>query len=420
MVTPSDSQHVFFKNVVWQYGLQILRYFFPFLLIPYLTRVLGTNGYAVYAYVLSFMGIMQTITDFGFTLYGTRQVAANRNNSGALSKLMGSITLARLMLSLGLCCVLCAISQAIPIMRANIIYVVLAYAGTALRAFLPDFIFQGFENMRPLTTRYFASKAVTVVSTLVLVRAPEDLLWVAFADIFGGVVALGWSFLTIGKLYKVHFTKVGIKSAIAELKSSSIYCISDIGSTLVSGFTTFMVGVVLTNPVEIAYWSLALTTVSAVQALYAPFSNSLYSYVVVHHDLSMAKCLSMMAAPALFIGTIAYCLLSKSIFLLLGGEQYVPGSWVMVALSPMLPLSFYSILVGWPILGAIGKVKELTGSTVISGLVNVMVLFILNILGLISLKIICFVRCFAEFVLLASRLLMLFQTERKPKSGLSG
>ena len=120
---------------------------------------------------------------------------------------------------------------------------------------------------------------------------------------------------------------------LAELKRSAVYCVSNIGTTLVSGFTTFVVGIVLTDPTEIAYWSLALTTVSAVQALYSPISSSLYPHVVAHRDLGAVRKMAIMAAPALLVGTVAYCLLSPQVFFLLGGQGYVAGSWVMVALS---------------------------------------------------------------------------------------
>ena len=257
------SSNTLAKNIIWQYGLQVLKYVFPLILVPYLTRVLGTGGYAVYAYVLSFMGIVQTLADFGFMLSGTKQVVDLRDNCEVLSRLLGSIELARLLLAAGLCAVVVVVAQFIPLLWDNMGYVLIAYVSTVLRALLPDFMFQGFEDMEPLTTRFFAAKVITVGLTLLVVHGPQDLLLVAVADALGGLVALIWSFMTVRTRYGVRVSFGGFRNALAELKRSAVYCVSNIGTTLVSGFTTFVVGIVLTDPTEIAYWSLALTTVSA-------------------------------------------------------------------------------------------------------------------------------------------------------------
>lgn len=383
--------------------------------MPYLTRVLGTCGYAVYAYVLSFMGIVQTLADFGFMLSGTKQVVDLRDNCEVLSRLLGSIELARLLLAAGLCAVVVVVAQFIPLLWDNMGYVLIAYVSTVLRALLPDFMFQGFEDMEPLTTRFFAAKVITVGLTLLVVHGPQDLLLVAVADALGGLVALIWSFMTVRTRYGVRVSFGGFRNALAELKRSAVYCVSNIGTTLVSGFTTFVVGIVLTDPTEIAYWSLALTTVSAVQALYSPISSSLYPHVVAHRDLGAVRKMAIMAAPALLVGTVAYCLLSPQVFFLLGGQGYVAGSWVMVALSPVLPLSFYSILIGWPVLGALGKVNELTASTVASGVINAALLLAMALLGRSSLLAICVIRCIAEVALLGTRGFALIECLRKGK-----
>ena len=113
------KHNTFYKNTLLQYGLQILKYLFPLLLIPYLTRILGTEGYAVFAYVLSFMGVVQTIADFGFTLSGTKKVVDLRGDTAALSRLVGAITVARLMLLCGLFFCVMVVTRFIPIMDEN-------------------------------------------------------------------------------------------------------------------------------------------------------------------------------------------------------------------------------------------------------------------------------------------------------------
>lgn len=408
----------FYKNTFWQYGLQLLKYLFPLLLIPYLTRVLGAGGYAVYAYVLSFMGVVQTIADFGFNLSGTRKVAEHKGDTELLSRLVGAITAARVMLLAGLFLAVIIISRFIPIMAANPIYVVWAFFATAGRAVLPDFLFQGYEKMGPLTTRYVASKGVQVALTLLLVREPGDLVFVAVADVLSEIVDVVWSYRAQKRIFGVGITRPTLRESVAELRISAIYCVSNVSSSIFSGFTTLIIGLALTDTKEIAYWSLTLTTVTAVQALYGPISSSLYPHMIGSRDFAFARKLALIAAPALALGTAAYCLLAEQIMAVLGGEEYIAGASVMLMIAPVLPISFYSILVGWPVLGAMGRVRELTASTVLTGVANVVALLALYLTGNATLETICLVRWLTEALLLGTRgfsLAMAVRDERKKR-----
>lgn len=402
----------FYKNTLWQYVLQILKYLFPLLLIPYLTRVLGTEGYAVYAYVLSFMGVVQTIADFGFTLSGTKKVVDLRGDTAALSRLVGAITVARLMLLCGLFFCVMVVTRFIPIMAENTVYVIWAFFATAGRTVLPDFIFQGNERMGPLTTRYFASKGVQVALTILLVRGPGDLILVAVADVLSEIVDIAWSYRAQKRMFGVGIARPTFKESFEELRVSAIYCVSNVSSSLFSGFTTVIIGLAITSKTEIAFWSLTLTTVNAVQSLYTPIANSLYPHMIKNRDFGFARKLALVALPVLVLGIVAYCALSKPIMLVLGGPEYVGGAHVMWMISPIFIFSFYGILIGWPVLGAMGHVKELTVSTLFTGIVNVVSLLALYLAGLITLDVICVVRWGCDALLLLVRVFMLWRAAR--------
>lgn len=402
----------FYNNTLWQYGLQILKYLFPLLLIPYLTRILGTEGYAVYAYVLSFMGVVQTIADFGFTLSGTKKVVDLKGDTAALSRLVGAITVARLMLLCGLFICVMVITRFIPILAENTVYVIWAFFATAGRTVLPDFIFQGNERMGPLTTRYFASKGVQVVLTILLVRGPEDLILVAVADVLSEIVDIAWSYRAQMRMFGIGIARPTFKESFEELRISAIYCVSNVSSSLFSGFTTVIIGLAITSKTDIAFWSLTLTTVNAVQSLYTPIANSLYPHMIKNKDFGFARKLALVALPALVLGTVAYCALSKPIMLVLGGPEYVGGAHVMWMISPIFIFSFYGILIGWPVLGAMGRVKELTVSTLFTGIVNVVSLLALYLAGSITLDVICVVRWVCDALLLLARVFMLWSAAR--------
>lgn len=406
------KHNTFYKNTLWQYGLQILKYLFPLLLIPYLTRILGTEGYAVYAYVLSFMGVVQTIADFGFTLSGTKKVVDLRGDTAALSRLVGAITVARLMLLCGLFFCVMVVTRFIPIMAENTVYVIWAFFATAGRTVLPDFIFQGNERMGPLTTRYFASKGVQVALTILLVRGPGDLILVAVADVLSEIVDIAWSYRAQKRMFGVGIARPTFKESFEELRVSAIYCVSNVSSSLFSGFTTVIIGLAITSKTDIAFWSLTLTTVNAVQSLYTPIANSLYPHMIKNRDFGFARKLALVALPVLVLGIVAYCALSKPIMLVLGGPEYVGGAHVMWMISPIFIFSFYGILIGWPVLGAMGHVKELTVSTLFTGIVNVVSLLALYLAGLITLDVICVARWGCDALLLLVRVFMLWRTAR--------
>lgn len=406
------KHNTFYKNTLWQYGLQILKYLFPLLLIPYLTRILGTEGYAVYAYVLSFMGVVQTIADFGFTLSGTKKVVDLRGDTAALSRLVGAITVARLMLLCGLFFCVMVVTRFIPIMAENTVYVIWAFFATAGRTVLPDFIFQGNERMGPLTTRYFASKGVQVALTILLVRGPGDLILVAVADVLSEIVDIVWSYRAQKRLFGVGIARPTFKESFEELRVSAIYCVSNVSSSLFSGFTTVIIGLAITSKTDIAFWSLTLTTVNAVQSLYTPIANSLYPHMIKNRDFGFARKLALVALPVLVLGIVAYCALSKPIMLVLGGPEYVGGAHVMWMISPIFIFSFYGILIGWPVLGTMGHVKELTVSTLFTGIVNVVSLLALYLAGLITLDVICVARWGCDALLLLVRVFMLWRVAR--------
>lgn len=406
------KHNTFYKNTLWQYGLQILKYLFPLLLIPYLTRILGTEGYAVYAYVLSFMGVVQTIADFGFTLSGTKKVVDLRGDTAALSRLVGAITVARLMLLCGLFFCVMVVTRFIPIMAENTVYVIWAFFATAGRTVLPDFIFQGNERMGPLTTRYFASKGVQVALTILLVRGPGDLILVAVADVLSEIVDIAWSYRAQKRMFGVGIARPTFKESFEELRVSAIYCVSNVSSSLFSGFTTVIIGLAITSKTDIAFWSLTLTTVNAVQSLYTPIANSLYPHMIKNRDFGFARKLALVALPVLVLGIVVYCALSKPIMLVLGGPEYVGGAHVMWMISPIFIFSFYGILIGWPVLGAMGHVKELTVSTLFTGIVNVVSLLALYLAGLITLDVICVARWGCDALLLLVRVFMLWRAAR--------
>lgn len=400
----SVSSHApFRKNMLWQYGLQFVKHLLPLVTIPYLTRVLEPSGYAVYAYVLAFMQFMQVLVDFGFNLSGTKLIADAKNLNDT-NRVIGRITLARLILcGVGFIATGAAVLL-LPILRENALYTMLAFVAVCGRGLAPDFLFQGMEKMRPITTRYLVSKGTSTLLTFVLVHSFSDILWVPVLDILASLIALVWSFGAARRMFGISIAIPSLSDGLDELRTSAFYFVSNMASSTFAGLTTLVVGVALTDSTEIAYWSLAMTGITAVQTLFTPITNSLYPRMVVSKDYGFARRLGLIALPVLMVGTAAYALLADFIVVVLGGPSYLPGSYVVVATAAVIPFSYYSMSFGWPVLGAAGNVKAMMLSTIIAGAFNVIALLVVWGLGWISLIALSIVRVMTEVVLMTLRL----------------
>lgn len=408
-MSEQGKHNKFYKNVIWQYILQGVKYLLPLLVFPYLTRVLEPSGYAVYGYVASLMAFVQTFVEYGFNLSATKQIVKAESREEC-NRIVGRVLQTRFILCVISTAVTTVLILSIPILRDNPVYTYLALLATFGRAISPDFVFQGFEDMRPITVRYLLSKGASTALTFVFVHSASDLLWVPILDIIASAIALVWSFASMKKIFSVTLELVSFKGCLGELKASGLYCFTNMSSIVFSSFTTLLIGIVLSSDQDIAYWSVAISIIGAVQSLYSPIITSLYPHMVVNGDFRFARKLALIALPFVVAGTILFAVLSPQLMLIVGGQSYESGAYVLAFLSPVLALSFYSMLFGWPILGAAGKVKEVTVTTVGSSLFCIVLLLAVSVVGAASVAAFCVVRCLTEFAVAASRLFEIRKT----------
>ena len=80
-----------FENVVSLGALQGLIYIIPLISLPYLSRVLGVEKFGLVFFALATVQYFNILTDFGFGLSATREIAVNRHNQNNLSNIFNSV-----------------------------------------------------------------------------------------------------------------------------------------------------------------------------------------------------------------------------------------------------------------------------------------------------------------------------------------
>ena len=391
------------KNVVAQYGLQFAKYVFPLVTIPYLTRVLGAEAFGVRAYVLACMTLAQTFVDFGFNLSATKDIVKARDDREAIGKIVADVLLAKvgIVFLVGLC--IAGIALFIPILYENPVYLALSFCAVAINGFLPDYLFMGIEKMQVLTTRYVGSKTLALVLMVLLIHSDADLLLVPIIDIASSAVALVWSWKSATGLKVMFLMKPTISGAIEGFRSSTLYFATNFSASLFNTFATLAIGAFINNLVAVSYWSLSMSIINAVQSLYSPMSTALYPHMIARRDIGLLKSLLLYSLPILILGTAAILILAKPIMLIAGGDEYSEGAGLLRALCPILITSFYSIMLGWPVLGAYERIKEIAITTVFAGAFLIVATSIAGIAGLLTIYSAALLRNLSELILAGTR-----------------
>ena len=68
------------KNFMYNMVYQILLYIIPFIVTPYISRVLGAENIGIYSYTYSIVTYFMLLTLLGINNYGTRNIAKNHKN----------------------------------------------------------------------------------------------------------------------------------------------------------------------------------------------------------------------------------------------------------------------------------------------------------------------------------------------------
>lgn len=390
------------NNAMMLMIFNIAKIVFPFITLPYLTRVLTTDTYGIVTYAKTVMNYMQIFVDFGFVLSATKDIVKCRENKSEMQQVIGDTMVARIILGLSGFLIVLILSLSLPILRTNILYTMLSYVAVFLSIFLMDFLFRGLEKMHIITIRFIVMKVISTILTFVLIKDDSDLLIIPILDILSSMLAIILVFFEIKKMQlKMKFS--GIKNSIKAIKDSFVYFLSNVASTSFNALSTIMIGIYIT-PTEVAYWGLCIQIIGTIQTCYSPIGDGIYPEMIKNQNLNLIKKIIKIFLPIISTGCILAYFLAKPVMILLGGEEYLNAVPIFRLLIPSLFFGFFAIILGWPTLGAIGKSKQVTVSTVIGITTNIMLLIYLIITKSFTLINVAIIRDITEFIFFAVRL----------------
>lgn len=241
-IAGSKDGKTVFANFGYLSLLQIAGYVFPLLTMPYLARVIGTDGFGKIAFASAIVVWIQTISDWGFNLTATRDVAQNRADKEKVSRIFSNVLWARCLLTVFSGLLLLIAVVAVPYLRENADIIFVTFLLVPGHILFPEWFFQAIEKMKYTTMFNLLIKLVFTIAVFIFIHEKEDYIIQPLLSTLGfllcGIVAL---FLILKKwgytLYRPQWSEI-----TRTIKGSTDIFINNLMPNLYNSFSIMLLG----------------------------------------------------------------------------------------------------------------------------------------------------------------------------------
>lgn len=241
-IAASKEGRTVFANFGYLSLLQVAGYVFPLISMPYLARVIGAEGFGKIAFASAIVVWIQTISDWGFNLTATRDVAQNRNNKELVSRIFSNVLWAKSVLTLLSGIILLLVVLLVPYLRENADIIFVTFLLVPGYILFPEWFFQAIEKMKYTTFFNLFLKLVFTVAVFVFIHKREDYLMQPLLTTIGYLLCgLGALYLIFKKwgysLYKPQWGEI-----FKTIRNSTDVFINNLMPNLYNSFSVMLLG----------------------------------------------------------------------------------------------------------------------------------------------------------------------------------
>ena len=270
--------HQLLRNIVMLYGVQVSGYILPLIVLPYLSRVLSPEKFGVIALAQSFMYYFMVLTDYGFNLTATREIAIHCDDNKAVSRIFSAVMVCRFLLMFVGFVVMIAIVLATPKMRPNWSLFVICYLGVLGSVLFPLWLYQGLQKMQHIALRDLSAKALGLIAIFVFVYSDRDYKLAAALQPAGMVLSGLISLIMLQRVVPVRFEWPTWAEIMIQMRESWAVFVSLAANTTYTSTNLVLLGL-FAPPATLAYFFNAFRVTVAIRSMVSPLVTAIYPHV---------------------------------------------------------------------------------------------------------------------------------------------
>lgn len=228
-------------------ALKVFNLVLPFVTLPYLIKTLGFEQYGVIVVALALIQYFQAITDYGFNLSATRDIARHRHSKRQLSFIYSKVMTTKLFLlaiSIGFILPIIFFTPQFQADQTVFLLTALVLFGHTL---FPEWFFRGVEKMRYITILDLSIKLSFTAGVFVFIHKPDDYWVYPLLNGIGYCVVAVVAHRLVYRNFSVNFLSVGVRQVKQTLKKGFPLFVNQFAPNLYNNTTGFVIGLVLGN-----------------------------------------------------------------------------------------------------------------------------------------------------------------------------
>lgn len=403
------------KNIFSLVLVQFSNYIAPLLVLPYLSRVLGLDGFGIVAMAMSLCAIALIFTDYGFNLSAPYWLAKNKKNKEEVACYLGAVFVVKLSIFLIVAVVVLVFMNVTKIMPKQFVLQLGILISILFATLQPSWFFLGIEKMKNVTIFMVTAKLSYVLLVFLFVKEASHVSLVLVCFALSNFLASAIGILYIYKEnYWIAVPKIPLVFAV--LKDGVIFFISRLAVGIYTSASTFIIGA-FTGVNSAALYSSAEKLYQAGQSAMSPVSQALFPYLTRTGDRKVLfKLVGLLFIP-LCVG-VAFCIYhSAFIVTTIFGQDFVAATKLLQIFLITLLVTFISVNFGYPAFASIGRVDIANKSVIMAAAIQIISIITLYIIDGITAVNICLSVLFVEVVVMIIRvgIFLFFCKNMKPQ-----
>ncbi|GAA0877273.1 oligosaccharide flippase family protein [Algoriphagus jejuensis] len=198
--------------------------------MPLLIQSIGLDQFGLVNLALSVIAMLNILVAFGYNLSAPREVAINREDKTALSRIVSNVFSAKVFLAGIASLIVLVAAFGLGLFSEYRIILIFSLLLLFSEATLPLWFFQGREKMKLVSIANVFSKLLFLLGIVLFIHSPEQSKWVNFML---GLLGLGINLLLLGYIHTfldIRFYRPEFKAIWKSLRENVLLFLSNFAS----------------------------------------------------------------------------------------------------------------------------------------------------------------------------------------------